>query len=377
MNPFLYAICALFVLPNTLSAIELAKVELRNGMVVVAVDPRVELIGMVFLETSWEAKVHSWGNYDHRAYDYYQAIKQRQKPFKDHPAITLAEKLVSERNFIWDAIPKFVLHHSDPPELHQTHPYDQDILRRAGQPPILEDLANALRDFARRIRFNSFFEENRTSYAQLVKGVLQSLPSDELVKSLTKFYGWRLPEYRIVLAPSMFPGGGYAVQIPFDDPKECTVIVRVAGVRDGHASFGDIDEIFLLALHEFGHCYINPTTERFREEVEDLRPLYAPIEQSLKRTVARDWVTKFNEQVIRAATISIAMSQDTRFDVEKAIRKEEDIGLYLTRELLELFNDQIAVSEHSQSRIEDRYPQILQLYRDLAAEKNATLLKDE
>ena len=64
---------------------------------------------MVFAQTSWEEEIFSWGNFDHRDYPYFQEIKSLLAPFSDHPALTIAERLVTEQRFIWDAIPEFIL----------------------------------------------------------------------------------------------------------------------------------------------------------------------------------------------------------------------------------------------------------------------------
>lgn len=343
-----------------------------DGPVRICIDPRIELAGMVFMQTSWEREIYSWGNYDHRNYPYFQAVKELCTSHREHLALIIAEQLVSEHHFIWDAIPNLILFHGEPPQLDQLRPYDTYIINRAGNEEILHRFMTALRDLVLATDFEGFFEAHRDFYDSIVQEVAAKFQGQKLIHTLTGFFGWDLASYQVVLAPGMYPGGGYGLRIPTDDSFHSYEIIRVGGIKDSRPYFGSAEDIYDLALHEFAHSYVNPLVEQYTAEIESIRPLYQQIESRLTRNVTRDWQVKFIEQVIHAFQLFVQQRMLEKARLDEEITLCERNGLYLTRELVELFSV-YERSRRSYPRFDSFLPEVIGFYRANAMKKNSVV----
>ncbi len=334
----------------------------KGESITICVDPRIELIGMVFAQTSWESEVYSWGTYDHRNYTYFQDIQHLLSPHLQHPAIIIAENLVTEHRFIWDAIPNYILFHGNPPRLDLLRPYDAYIVGRAGSEIILHDFADALRDLMKAIDFEGFYTAHGEFYQTLVLDVKKKFQGQKLIHTLTSFFGWNLASYQVILAPGMYPGGGNGLRIPVNGNFHSYEIIRVRGVKDGKPRFGNSASIYDLALHEFAHTYVNPIAEQYATEVNALKPLYQHIESRLTQNVTRDWLIKFCEQVIHAFQLFVQQETIDQDQMEQKIAECERVGLYMTRKLVDLYTKYTRARQQYPT-FDHFFPEIIALYQ--------------
>lgn len=343
------------------------KRESSNG-VKIYVDPRIEFISIVFSMTSWDRMIDEWLEHDYKDYAYFREIEKTFHPFRSHKAIMIAESLVVKHKFYWDAIPEFILFHNNPPELKQIRAYDNEIIERAGDEKILNEFVEALRDFASVTDFFHFYDAHAKFYNALVNEVGSKFQGKKLVKTLENFFGWKLKSYNVVLAPCMHPMGGYGLRIPDDGNYHSYEIVRVDGIQNDFPSFGDVNSIYHLALHEFGHSYVNPATNKYLGQIKALRELYQIMEDTLKQNISDNWIDKFNEQLLNSFTVYVNRIEGDSIGAENAIRyHEKKQGLYLTRKIAGLY-DVYSQNRDKYPTFDKFYPVIIKTYKESATD---------
>jgi hypothetical protein len=323
-----------------------------NSGIKISIDPRIEFITIVFSMTRWGTMIDDMLNYlkyNYKDYTYYHEFDKKFYPFKNYPAVLLADSLVAFHHFKWNTIPDYILFHDNPPELKQLRQYDSAIVYRAGSLDNLNRLTRELRDFATKSDFTGFYLSHLDFYKSLVKEIASKFNASRSVQTVEDFFGWKLKSYSIILAPCMHPMGGFGIQIPDDNNYRGIFIKRVEGIQDSKPYFGDVKTICDYALHEFGHSFVNPTTEKYTKEINALKPVYKEIEDSLKYNVTHDWLIKFDEQLLESFRVYIDQMAGDSLEVEKSIRHLENTeGLYLTRQVAGLYK---YYAEHR-----DRYP---------------------
>lgn len=103
-----------------------------------------------------------------------------------------------------------------------------------------------------------------------------------------------------MLAPSQFPGGGYAAEIESaHGERHIYVIYRDVGRSEGSPEFGDQHMLEYLALHEWGHCFSDHAIEPYIDAPE-LTQLYQPVAKRMSQQAYGSVEAFFCEQVLRA-----------------------------------------------------------------------------
>jgi hypothetical protein len=264
------------------------------------INPNIELLSGALSQTSW-IKVNGPRG-DGNAY--FQELKNYFTNFKDEKAIQLLQNLTNE-GFTYDAPPNFILSLGALPNLKVEGDYSDYLKNRAGSRKKLEDLRLALVKLNKVSNFTDFFQAHHSEYEKLLEDTLYDFDSDKIITWLNNYYGWKADEFHLVLAPAMFPGGGYGATIKkLDGSAVSYQIIRASGKSSLDLDFPKAKELDLLALHEWGHSYVNPTLEANNNLVKryNLKKLFEPVKDEMKAQAYSNVETFLNEQVLRATT---------------------------------------------------------------------------
>ena len=129
--------------------------------------------------------------------------------------------------------------------------------------------------------------------------------AEQKIEWMTDFSGLETEnEFYTILAPAMFPGGGYGPSVTREDgTKEFYQVIRARGNSLFHPEFPVGKEFKLLTLHEWGHSFIDPAVVEYREVIlDDLIPLYEMVEEEMEQQAYGTPMTFFQEQILRAVT---------------------------------------------------------------------------
>ncbi len=299
--------------------------------VCVQIIPRMELLAGVLSQTSW---MDDWGPSD-TGNAYFQNLQEHFAPFADHRAVSLTEELL-QRGMIHDALPHLVFRLSPLPQLQPHWGYGDMMVRRAGGTRILEQLRDELIDLAEKSEFSSFFADNEEMYRGLVTQTAEQLHQEKVIGWLEGFFGWSADEYHLIIAPGMFPAGGYGGTI--HTPDERMLAIQVIRADDSGGATPDIPtgrNLQSLSLHEWGHSFVDPTLAEHPHLVRQLDFLYEPVRQRMKRQAYTNTPTFINEQVLRAVEV---MAHRDLYGTQAYLAhkfRTEVRGFYLTSEVLQ------------------------------------------
>jgi len=293
--------------------------ELAQG-VYIQILPRMELLAGVQSHTTWMNKMGPKGN----GPTYYRELREFFEPYSNHRAVELSEERLNS-GFSYDAPPHFVLRLGPLPELEKKRSYGSYLVGRGQGEDNLDEFRTALRDLASESEFATFFSDHRGEYQRWI---------DETVEDwLRDFYGWEGGVYYIVLAPAMFPGGGYGASFELEDGRLAIYqTVRESGRSEDEPEFGKGKGLEKLTLHEWGHSFVNPTLEQYPAKVRGLEPLFAPVSKMMADQAYPSVETFMNEQVLRAATTLAAREIYGEDAYLEALGYEESRGFYLYEE---------------------------------------------
>lgn len=330
---------------------------LSPGALRVVVDPRIELMGVVQLLAEYPLVTR----YD---FAYRRAVSARFRPWRDHRAVRLFTEMAN-RGFSYDAVPKTLAAVSEPPLLLLRVPLERDVVERAGGEKRLEELLQALREFAIESDFSSFYEEHLDLYDSLVRA---AAPDAALAVSELRDYLRQDPGGTVlVLAPLLHDGGFAVLQDSHPGrPPRAVAFLGPQGAAGDRPDFGGAERLGGTVWHEFAHTVVNDLTDRHEETVDRHEELFGPIRKHMRRQAYATWQTAVNEHVIRAITSRLVALRYGEDAGREALASEEARGFEYVRDLAERLRE-FEVDRDSWPTFASFYPRLLEALEEVAA----------
>lgn len=372
MNKFLYKFIKVFLAISILLLSSACSIDSNTTSYVkkeskdvgIEILPKMELLAGVLSQSIWMDKRGPEGDGN----IYYQELKSFFDDYKDHEAMQIATEL-TKRGFTYDAPIQFMINLSELPELEKQNEYSEYLINRAGDEKILEDFRLALIDLEKESNFKEeFYDLHKEDYERYIDNFSKEVDTEEILAWMENFYGYLENEHKIVLAPAMFPSGGYGPTVEKEDGgKIVYAIIRESGKGAGEPefSFNYTDGINLryLILHEWGHSYVNPVVFEQEEYIES-NNLSRILEPFTKGEVNITYLEGFlNEQILRGITgYSVKEIYDEE-EYRKLLEFENKSGYYLTEytvELIEYYQD----NRDKYPTFDDFIPYLLQKYSE-------------
>lgn len=340
--------------------VELEPVIKSKGDLRISVDPRIELLVSVQLLSGYSRLSNQQSKYGKEMKNFFNR-------YNDHAAIKNF-KLMASSGFTYDAPPTAVLFFGNPLLLEQHTAFTPYLLGRGGGENKMNLFFNSLQNFAVQSDFETFYNEQKDSYATMVNSVYDNLAEIDLVDNLESYYRMKKDEYNIILSP-LLHGGGYGPQIEASDGT--VKIYGIVGPNDfdesGLPQFST-EFIQYLVWHEFSHSFVNPLTEQHLNEVNEYRGLYKPIAKKMKDMAYGSWDICVNEHIVRAVTTRLAYLNEGRAEGDDALRNEKAQGFAYIEALCEKLED-FENNRDMYSTFEDFYPELIQVFKELSKRK--------
>ncbi len=291
--------------------------------------PRMELLAGVLSQTSWIEERGPQG----RGNKYFRDLKKFFAPYKEHEAVKIAQKLTN-RGFTYDAPPNFILSLGGLPDLELKNDYSDYLLRRAKGRKILENFRAALIDLAQGSNFQSFWAEHRDNLKSYLRSSAKHFAAEKVIDWERNFFGWTGDAFHLIFAPAMFPGGGYGAHIETANGEQIFYqVIRAKGNTSNEPQFSTGISLELLALHEWGHSFVNPSLKKYvdlRKKL-NLNEFYEPVQNTMKEQAYTDPKFFFNEQVLRAVVTLAAKDLYGNRLYKERLDYQQERGFYLTK----------------------------------------------
>jgi len=318
--------------------------------IVFEVDPRIELLAAAQAGTDWVRGSRGPAGSSSR---YFNELAAYAAPRSRSAAVRRCERLM-RTGFSYDAPCALVLSLEGGKAMRPpAGGWPERLARRAFLPGRLAAFASALAEYYRDLDFDRFLAAHEAEYRLWLEWASGGLDAATLARWLEDFYRPAVrPVYHFVLAPAMFPAGGYGFSLErgSGDGRRLHVyqVIRARGkgdlpVAEGQPGFPSGCALGSLAIHEFGHSFVDPALAPYVDD-KRLAAIYEPVEERMRRMAYGSVDSFLNELVIRAATVLAERELEyaTPEEAERELRAEEAQGFYPIRRVLASLEDYVA-----------------------------------
>jgi hypothetical protein len=301
------------------------------GRITIEVDPRVELIGIVFrLAGNPEYS-------DNSLRPYAKAIERHLGDFDNHPAVKMAVQLRNTRLMSADG-PMSLATHIDrdfrPRKSFEQWPWEG--LDDRWEKQETEEFIEKLRQFVAETKFNEFFEAQAPLYEKGIlacKNFMAQYP--DISKWLDEFFGAATnDELKLVLG---FVNGrsNYGIRFQSGQTSEKYAIVAQLADPGGNPAF--MLQQLGITVHEFCHSFTNPVVDKYMEQLQPAGvKLFAAQRQAMRMRGYQEWETVMYETAVRACVGSFARNSLEPMHADYYFQREISHGFLWTKDLTNL-----------------------------------------
>ncbi len=307
-----------------------AEMKTKVGNKLYVANPKnIEVISTIInLTDYWEKR--------HTDFPFSAEVRMKFLPYKDHPAVQLADKLIKKGwwqiYFFNIAVNISELPEGQPkskPEWFEMVPVQQFI-------PLFKD-------FYQDSNYEEFWEGNLKFYEELQSSIVKRWKETgiDIVRILEDFYGFEFDQYVIVPAPQLADMGLHAeletdnknTAIYFNGP-----LGRKKSEREGDY-FAPVNALIYNAFHEYSHSFLEPVLNENQDLLQENSFIYDAVKEGMSKKGYESWDRVFMENLIHAVQICLienAWSIDT---ASKALEREFNNGMLLIKDLYEILQD--------------------------------------
>jgi hypothetical protein len=329
------------------------------------VDERIELLSIVF-------RLAGNPEYNMNTLPAYSAdIDRYFAPYKEHPAVRMAQALVRKNGVSYDAVMSMAISLSQPPELKPLVVFSAEVPERRWGVEGGEKFLALLRDFYRDSKFAEFYAAHGTMYRMAEARFATTLESVDF-GWYSRFYG-KAPDLIYHLVLGMNNGGGnYGPRLVHDDGTMELFSIIGCWTHDdaGNPTYPPEQGYLGTIIHEYSHSFVNPAVDEHWKDFKSVEPIYAAVMEKMRRMAYGDAKTMVDESLVRAAVIVYFqdLGEDSRKNLRR-IREEQRNGFFWMDALVDKLKQYETQRSHY-ATFSSYMPQIGLFYRDLAPHVN-------
>ena len=293
---------------------------------------------------------------------YKNTLDQKLKTLKNHRAVALFDSISKKYNFSYYRPVEWILQHSDFPDLKKTKNKldENDETITKGKEYLLDEFKKELIKFNKDSLFQKYLKGIKPINEKVIETVLESKSIKFLPDYLEDYYGTKLSSYNLIISPLLHSGGFNSEIINEKGEREVYAIIGPNGEINFYPHF-DKDYLEMdMILHEFGHSFVNPLTDKYVNQIENLKNKYynEKLQKNGKNQGYSKWKYVFNEILLRAIVINITRSKFGNEKANKLLEFEKSVGF----DLVEKVSEKLKIYEKNRKKhkkFEDFYPTLL------------------
>lgn len=325
------------------------------------VDERVELLSIVWrLAGSPEYNMNTLPRYS-------QEIDRYFAPYRDHPAVKMAQTLERTRGVSYDAVMAMAISISPPPELQPLVPFTDSVPDPRWGVEGLAAFLPLLRDFYRDTKFEDFYRAHALFY-QLAESRFAATLSAVDFGWYPRFYGGA-PNLTYHLILGMNNGGGnYGPRLIHPDGQMELFSIMGCWTHDkqGDPTYPQDQGYLTNIIHEFNHSFVNPTVDAQWTNFSGADAVYRIVAEPLRHMAYGNARTMVNESLVRAAVIVYFQEHGENQETNlRRVRREQANGFFWMDQLVDLLH-QYDAQRGKYPTFALFLPQVEQFYRELA-----------
>ena len=331
--------------------------------IVVRIDPRVELMSIIFRLA---------GNPEYRRAPecaYVRDVDAHFGTFADHAVVRMAKLLRDSSGVSYDAVMSMAVHLEDVADLKKRVPFEPrpERLDARWSPEAARQFLTLARQFVEDSKFDEFIAARRGLYDESAARMRKKLAERRYMDWFDRFFGAR-PGARFFAVVGLLNGPNcYATEVRFPDGGE--EIYQIMGVwhhdRRGIAVFGD--DIVPTVVHEYCHAYVNPVVDRHRGALEPAGvTIFPQVQAAMERQAYGTWMTMMRESCVRACVVRYLLEADGRPAAQAEIDRQHRLEFLWTGELVELLGEYEAQRERYPT-FDAFFPRVVKFFDAYAA----------
>jgi hypothetical protein len=333
----------------------------RHSAVVPHVDERVELLSIVF-------RLAGNSEYNMNTLPAYSAdIERHFAPYRGRPAVQMAHELAAKNGVGFDSVMAMAISLTPPPALQPLVPFTPAVPHQRWGTSGAEKFLPLLRDFYRDSKFAEFFAAHKVMYRVAETRFATTLSLVDF-GWYPRFYG-EAPGLTYHLILGMNNGdGNYGPRLVHEDGSMELFSVIGCWTHDdaGNPTYPPEQEYLATIIHEFNHSFVNPAVAEHWKDFPGAEPVFAIVQDTMRRWAYGDAQTMVDESLVRAAVIVYFQEKGEESGKNlQRIREEQQHGFLWMDELV----DKLKVYEAQRAlypTFPSYLPQIGLFYRDLA-----------
>jgi hypothetical protein len=325
----------------------------------VAVDPRLEAIGILFRI----AGVSDFTNGS--VQPYIRRIDSAFVPFRGHAVFAEVRRLRAQPGLSLSAIASLAPQITDPVTFDERAPIDapSSMLASAWRGVEARPFLSLARDFAQKARLGEFLLAQQPTFDSAAAR-LQRVAKVEDVRWLTAFFG--APAGDVMIVSPMLINASANFGADFRD----------ASVHERHAyiGIGTSDSLGFpvvnpdaapLVTHELSHSFVNPVVGSLSSLEPAGEQIYRGVQQPMRALAYTSWRTMLNESVVRATVVRFLRWREGPAAAIRETRVQQGRGFIWMDELVDLLGEYEADRARYRTLAEFT-PRLVEYYEDLA-----------
>jgi hypothetical protein len=321
----------------------------------VTIDERIEtLYSVAYLNKYFLVNKH--------ANVYKSTIDNKFDVLRNHRAVVLFDSISKNYKFSYYRPVEWILQYSEFPEFKKIKSKSDvnDETVSKGKEFLLEEFRIELIKFNQEELFQKYLNATKSINQKVIDKILESKTIVFLPDYLEEYYGTKLSSYNLILSPFLHSGGYNSEVINENGKKEVYAIIGPNGEIDFIPHF---DKDYLetdMILHEFGHSFVNPLTEKFEKDIEKLKEKYYD-EKLIKNGIQQgysEWKYVFNELLLRSIVINITHKKFGEQKAKELLNFEKNVGF----DLVEKVSEKLKIYEKNRKKFktfEDFMPTLI------------------
>jgi len=318
-------------------------IEIDKNGIRIAVYPQLELLSVIQLLSGYRYIIDEFmpGFNPDFELEYERIINARFADFREHEAVLFMYRYFP-KGFNFCCPPKAAL------MINRDFTLDRAAFAASGNfqafYDIIDEFVSLMKSFYLESDFETFFLSQAYFYAAILEQVAGVFPDWDMISVMESFFGKNLESYNVALVP-LYANHGFGPSIMRENGLAIYSIQGPFGVDgNGYPWFGDTENFTHLALHEFGHSFLdfnNSDNIHIRRALEDSEYLMDPIREQMLMQAYGHWNYAAEELILRAIVIRM-LADNIGIDVEEHLGKEYNRGfiyIHTVYDLLQLYID--------------------------------------
>jgi hypothetical protein len=302
----------------------------------VAVDPRVELLSVVF-------RLAGNSEYNQgRVKAYNSAIDQWFGPFKDHEAVKMARDFRDRYGVGYDAPMALAFQLKDLQSFAERIPLDspESQLDQRWHGAEARPFVAALKKFAADTQFEKFLDSQANLYGYAGGNMRALVDKEADFAWFDSFFGTRARQ-RFTVVPALVNGpANYGPGLRGEDGvNESYAVIGAWDVNaDGMPTFRK--EVVGTIVHEVIHSYANPLIDQALDRIDGRgAKILVPVAQAMRRQAYGEGATVLRESLVRACSARYSLAHGGETAARSAIEYERSASFLWTGELFDLLGE--------------------------------------